>query len=450
MLIEEEAEAVFNEIRNMRKEILADEDTDSKLSGASPGSKSVSPTPIITINVKVLSSPERSVSEIEEPVSPPSCHPDEGPPLLFSQSIEDLAAVIVKENRQGGNKETEEVEQKPVIGQAASLPSKTVPALIPLTVSEFAERPAGSPPSLRMSGGGVYTTDSYYRNKPAQTSVIKKLPVPSLAPAPPLTPAPTDCGTNVPVIQSVPEPTTGAQQQEQNVLRKFYKTSTLLSSARTIKLSDGLEITPILPVAGRSVKPAQKRSHESTENDGDEGSKKVRSELEIEKIQRKNPKEEQSEQRVLTPNEQTFDCKLVISRIAKKAKLVFENGSEVPLSKNILKHVVPPSRSAPAQSKRIRRKTARTRKVSNSNLDSKPKNSEPAENEKAPEPLTPPVDLDMPLVVDDEDSAKTEIPESCNKDSKLPAAGQHKLPSIVSPPSYHNSWAKRKISMKSK
>ena len=88
MLIEEEAEAVFNEIRNMRKEILADEDTDSKLSGASPGSKSVSPTPIITINVKVLSSPERSVSEIEEPVSPPSCHPDEGPPLLFSQSIE--------------------------------------------------------------------------------------------------------------------------------------------------------------------------------------------------------------------------------------------------------------------------------------------------------------------------------------------------------------------------
>merc|ERR1712154_739774 len=97
--------------------------------------------------------------------------------------------------------------------------------------------------------------------------------------------------------------------------------------------------------------------------------------------------EEQSEQRVLTPNEQTFDCKLVISRIAKKAKLVFENGSEVPLSKNILKHVVPPSRSAPAQSKRIRRKTARTRKVSNSNLDSKPKNSEPAEDEKAPGPL---------------------------------------------------------------
>jgi len=123
MLIEEEAEAVFNEIRNMRKEILDVEDTNSKLSGESPGSKSVSPTPIITINVNVLSSPERSVSEIEEPVSPPSCHPDEGPPLLFSQSIEDLAAVIVKENRQGGKKETEDVEKKPVISRAASPPS---------------------------------------------------------------------------------------------------------------------------------------------------------------------------------------------------------------------------------------------------------------------------------------------------------------------------------------
>jgi len=296
-----------------------------------------------------------------------------------------------------------------------------------------------------MSGGGVYTTDSYYRHRPAQTSVIKKLPVSGLA----LTQALTDCPTNVPVIQSVPDPTSAPQHQEQNVLRKFYKKSALLSeTGKTIKLSDGLEITPMLRVPGQSDKPTQKRSRESTENDGNEGSKKVRSDLEIEKIHRKKSKKEQSEQRVLNPNEQTFDCKLVISRIAKKAKLIFENGSEVPLSKNILKHVVQPSRSAPAQSKRIRRKTARTRKLSNSKIDAKSKNSKLVEDEKALEPLAPSVDLDMPLVVD-EDSAKTEIPESCNKDSKLPAVGQHKLPSIVSPPSYH-SWANRKISMKSK
>merc|ERR1711988_923465 len=80
MLIEEEAEAVFNEIRNRRRVLVEDKKSVSR--EPSPGKKSVSPTPMITINVNVLSSPERSVPEIEEPVSPPSCHPDEGPPLL--------------------------------------------------------------------------------------------------------------------------------------------------------------------------------------------------------------------------------------------------------------------------------------------------------------------------------------------------------------------------------
>jgi len=435
MLIEEEAEAVFNEIRNRRRILVEDKKSVSR--EPSPGKKSVSPTPMITINVNVLSSPERSVPEIEEPVSPPSCHPDEGPPLLFSQSIEDLADVIVKENREKGD-----VEKKPVVGGETSSPSKIVPALIPLTVSEFAEKTASPPSSLRMSGGGVYTTDSYYRHKPAQTSVIKKLPVSGLAPTPP----PTDCS----VIKPGPDPPTEAPDQ-QNVLWKFYKKSAMITEARkTIKLSDGLEITPILTVP--APQPAQKRSHESTEKDGNERSKKVRSDLVIEKISKKNSKEEQSEQRALTDNEdneQTFQCKLIVSKIDKKAKLVFENGSVVPLSKNILKHVVPVSRPTTNQSKRIRRKTVRTRKLSNSNVDSNKKNTEPVEDKKTPEPADPLVKLDMPVVVEG-DSDKTEIPASCNKArSPVPAVGQHKLPSIVSPPSYHG-WSNRKISIKSK
>ena len=323
-----------------------------------------------------------------------------------------------------------------------SSPSKTVPALIPLTVSEFAEKTASSPPSLRMSGGGVYTTDSYYRHKPAQTSVIKKLPVSGLAPTPP----PTDCS----VIKNGPDPPTEAPDQ-QNVLWKFYKKSAMITEARkTLKLSDGLEITPILTVP--APQPAQKRSHESTEKDGNERSKKVRSDLVIEKISRKNSKEEQSEQRALTDNEdneQTFQCKLIVSKIDKKAKLVLENGSEVPLSKNIFKHVVPFSRSTTNQSKRIRRKTVRTRKVSNSHVDSNIQNTEPLEDKKTPESADPLVKLDMPVVVEG-DSDKTEIPASCNEElSPVPAVGQHKLPSIVSPPSYHG-WNNRKISMKSK
>jgi len=119
----------------------------------------------------------------------------------------------------------------------------------------------------------------------------------------------------------------------------------------------------------------------------------------------------------------------------------------VPLSKNILKHVV--SRPTTNQSKRIRRKTVRTRKLSNSNVDSNEKNTEPVEDKKTPEPADPLVKLDMPVVVEG-DSDRTEIPASCNKErSPVPAVGQHKLPSIVSPPSYHG-WSNRKISMKSK
>merc|ERR1711884_491242 len=112
-------------------------------------------------------------------------------------------------------------EKKPVV---TSSPSKTVPALIPLTVS-------------------------------------------GLAPTPP----PTDCS----VIKPGPDPPSEAPDQ-QNVLWKFYKKSAMITEARkTIKLSDGLEITPILTVP--APQPAQKRSHESTEKDGNERNKKVRS-----------------------------------------------------------------------------------------------------------------------------------------------------------------------------
>merc|ERR1711923_37248 len=131
----------------------------------------------------------------------------------------DLAAVIVKENRP---------EKAGVVGAT----SKTVPALIPLTVSEFAERPAvNSPSTLHMSGGGVYTTDSYYR-KPGpliiasstsststtsngsgqstqQLSVIKKLPVSTAA-------------KKRSVIKSKTALAEDREKKE-NILRQFYK-----------------------------------------------------------------------------------------------------------------------------------------------------------------------------------------------------------------------------------
>merc|ERR1719225_99623 len=395
------------------------------------------------------------LEELEEPVSPPACHPSEGPPLLFSQSIEDLAAVIVKEKRQEEDKEDlvpKRGDKKSVVVSATT--SKAVPALIPLTVSEFGERPCSinSPSTLHMSGGGVYTTDSYYRKlgppvtsvtssgsrlpAPAavaapQLSVIKKLPVSTAAPMP---------AKKRSVIKSKPALAEDKEKQE-NILREFYKKSNLISEAqKTIKLSDGLEITPIInvPTLCNNV-PTKKRSYESTDNDHNQGSKCARNDLVIEKIPRKITEKEQTEQSNIQTNEQVLDCKLVFSKLNKKVKLVFDNGIEVPISRTILKHIIPPSKPPTTQSTRIRRKTARARKTSNGKSESKSQlEKEPKLTKDDKTSGNPESSADMPLIVD---STKAEFPGSSrdtSSKSKLPPApvGQHKLPCVVSQPSY--------------
>merc|ERR1712038_1498954 len=107
MFIEDEADAVFNEIKNLRKDSDETSTTDDELTPAVTETKATSPAPMVSIKVDVERRPEEEQEEeqtgdcddveLKEPVSPPACHPSEGPPLLFSQSIEDLAAVIVKE-----------------------------------------------------------------------------------------------------------------------------------------------------------------------------------------------------------------------------------------------------------------------------------------------------------------------------------------------------------------
>merc|ERR1712183_698995 len=325
---------------------------------------------------------------------------------------------------------------------------------------------------MGMSGGGVYTTDSYYRKlgpptttstttsttsigsicsrlpqpapQPPQLSVIKKLPVSAATPMP---------AKKRTVIKSKTAPAEDKEKNE-NILRQFYKKSTLISEAqKTIKLSDGLEITPIInvPTVGPTV-PTKKRSYESTDNDHNQASKRAKNDLVIEKILRKNTEKEQTEQSNIQTNEQALDCKLVISRLDKKAKLVFENGIEVPISKNIFKHIIPSSKPTTAQRNRIRRKTARARNISNkkskskSNLEKEPIVANDDKTTGNPEPSA-----DMPLIVD---STKVEFPESSldtNSNSKIPlaAVGQHKLPCVVSQPSYQR-WANRKILTKSK
>jgi len=299
MFIEEEADAVFNEIKKLKKDNDdgEEEEEEEEITTNAERNPAASPgrarAPLITMNVDVVSRAEQTSDiELEEPVSPPACHPSEGPPLLFSQSIEELAAVIVKENRKEEDKEDVAVKKK------------TVPALIPLTVSEFGERtPINSSPStLHMSGGGVYTTDSYYRKigppittsttsigsrlppllSPPQLSVIKKLPVSAATPLP---------AKKRTVIKSKTAPV-AEDKEKKNILKQFYKKSSLISEAqKTIKLSDGLEITPIINVptvgpTGPTV-PTKKRSYESTDNDHNQGSKRAKNDLVIEKFQEK-------------------------------------------------------------------------------------------------------------------------------------------------------------------
>jgi len=483
MFIEDEADAVFNEIKNLRKDSEETFTTNDELTPAATETKAASPAPMVSIKVDVESRTEEQPGdceyvELEEPVSPPACDPSEGPPLLFSQSIEDLAAVIVKENRPEKVAEVVPpcVNKRRVMGGT----SKTVPALIPLTVSEFAERPSvNSPSTLHMSGGGVYTTDCYYKkNGPTliasstssisttsttstpsissttsngsrqpspKLSVIKKLPVSMAAPVP----------AKKRTVFKSKTALAEDKEKEENILGQFYKKSSLISEAQmTIKLSDGLEITPIItvPTVG-PTEQTKKRSHESTDNDHNQASKRARNDLVIEKIPRKNTEKEQTEQSNLQTNDQSLDCKLVISKLDKKVKLVFENGVEVPISKTILKHILP-SKPATSQRNRIRRKTAeRRRKIDNAKSESKTnieKEPEVTNNNKTTGNPEPPAD--MPLIVD---SGKVEFPESSRDTKKInskipePAVGQHKLPCVVSQPSYQG-WANRKILAKSK
>merc|ERR1712045_178672 len=317
MFIEDEADAVFNEIKNLRKDSEETFTTNDELTPAATETKAASPVPMVSIKVDVESRAEEQPGdcddvELEEPVSPPACDPSEGPPLLFSQSIEDLAAVIVKENRPEKVAEVVPpcVNKRRVMGGT----SKTVPALIPLTVSEFAERPSiNSPSTLHMSGGGVYTTDCYYKkNGPTliasstssisttsttstpsissttsngsrqpspKLSVIKKLPVSMAAPVP----------AKKRTVFKSKAALAEDKEKEENILGQFYKKSSLISEAQmTIKLSDGLEITPIItvPTVG-PTEQTKKRSHESTDNDHNQASKRARNDLVIEKIPRK-------------------------------------------------------------------------------------------------------------------------------------------------------------------
>jgi len=112
---------------------------------------------------------------IEEPVSPPACEADEGPPLIFSQSIEEIAREVVNENRMF-NKVDINIDSNSNIPKVVELIERSpFPSLIPATVSDISEDstsyPSKQPSTLHMSGGMV-STDMTLHMSSVPTSVI--------------------------------------------------------------------------------------------------------------------------------------------------------------------------------------------------------------------------------------------------------------------------------------
>jgi len=115
---------------------------------------------------------------IEEPVSPPACKADEGPPLIFSQSIEDIAREVVDENRMLKKKAKTNAIEFDNIPKVVELKERNpLTPLIPATVCDISEetlllaRISQQPPTLHMSGGMV-STDMTPNISSVPTSVI--------------------------------------------------------------------------------------------------------------------------------------------------------------------------------------------------------------------------------------------------------------------------------------
>merc|ERR1711923_184972 len=369
----------------------------------------------------------------EEPVSPPPCPMDEAPQLLMSQTIEELAMQVVEETRSNSGTSSpvpQPPDTKPIMdksvhnllkdvkitikqGEDESIP-KTIslspvpavgPSLIPLTVTEILDNegnPGSGPSTLHMRGGGVYTTDSFLDASRGVPSNSKNCE-PS---------RPRSVITSV--ITRTPQKKTVDTDKTLENLIKMYTAATKSKPTKekptsggakicripqaTIKLSDSLEITPIItrhishsPV-DLSVTQSQKLVQDNLNPKASKvGNNKKRkressplqlnssSELVIEKIPRKS--ETISAKSHEEDHDQTYNCKLSISKSnPKKVKLDFGNGIELMLNKSLFKGLNLTANSVDQNKKSsLKRKPLKSRKktnvttkeMSNSNSESK-------------------------------------------------------------------------------
>merc|ERR1712126_121512 len=220
----------------------------------------------------------------EEPVSPPPCPMDEAPQLLMSQTIEELAMQVVEETRSNSGTSSpvpQPPDTKPIMDKSVhnflkdvkitikqeedeSIP-KTIslspvpavgPSLIPLTVTEILDNDgnpgSGSGPStLHMSGGGVYTTDSFLDASRGVPPISKSCELSR----------PRSVITSV-ITRTPSKKNIDSNKNLENLIKMYSAATKSISTIEkpnaavapkvcripqaTIKLSDSLEITPII------------------------------------------------------------------------------------------------------------------------------------------------------------------------------------------------------------
>jgi len=252
----------------------------------------------------------------------------------------------------------------------------------------------------------------------------------------------------------------------------------------TIKLSDSLEITPIVtrkisPLSvdlsvthSKSLKSVQDNLIPKASKVGNNKKRKRESspqllnsssELVIEKIPRKA--ETISGRSHDEDHDQTYNCKLLISKInPKKVKLDFGNGIELMLNKSLFKGLNLTGVDQKQKSS-LKRKPLKSRKqisVTNEGLlqvKSDNKKSINVDGEKNQIVIT--TDVDVPKIEEKDvknnsnNETVTDLHEDENnpveKISKIPtdieavgSIGLHKLPSIISKPSFYSSLSSRK------
>jgi len=398
----------------------------------------------LNVDIKMGKGVDEISDEIEEPVSPPACHPEEGPPLLLSQSIEEIASEVVEENwtfSRTGTMDVSETDFNFIPKTVEKERRTSIGSLIPLTVSDISEDPPAVPtqpsPTLHMSGGLV-STDVTPTMSSVPTSVITS-------------------NTN-----NKPNKVQGVDNVVQFFLEPIFQRESLPSDNQIPfnptqmfpNLPIDLTITKVTKIKGQSNQktPTEKNMEQSSQKEFQDraqisyGVKRSRlldvNDSEEAKRQKKDncssieiiPVKHTKVKSKVSTGPECLDCKLILpKRKNEKARIVFTNGIAVEIDRNIFNSLeetivkkTPNSRESVKKvesakigksDKRRKKESSKTKKQStskmqtsiiNENVSMSIENSKQARDELDERPK------DMPMIVTNNSNEDDEFSKQAN------------------------------------